>query len=140
VTAYLRASVFLAGFGVLAAEMVAPRLLAPAFGTSQLVWTNVIGTILAALTLGSWLGGRLADRRPSEHGFGWILLVSGARLAVVPLASRPLLLGATQALSDQRAGSHLVSLAASSLLFAPPVLVLATVSPYAIRLGRMGAS
>ncbi len=137
-TAYLRIAVFLAGFGVLAAEMVAPRLLAPAFGTSQLVWTNVIGTILAALALGSWLGGRLADRRPSEEGFGWILLAGGLLVAVAPLAARPLLATAIEALPAQRAAGYLASLAASSLLFAPPVLVLATVSPYAIRLAAWG--
>lgn len=135
---YLKGAVFLSGFGVLAAEMVAPRLLAPAFGTSQLVWTNVIGTILAALTLGSWLGGRLADRRPSERGFGWILLAGGALVGAVPLATRPLLLAAMRALSEERVGSYLVSLAASSLLFAPPVFVLATATPYAIRLAGSG--
>jgi predicted membrane-bound spermidine synthase len=138
VTAYLRVSVFLSGFGVLGAEMVAPRLLAPAFGTSQLVWTNVIGTILAALTLGSWLGGRLADRRPSERGFAWILLAGGLLVAAVPLATGPLLASAVQALGEQRVGGYLASLAASSLLFAPPVLVLATVAPYAVRLGAWG--
>ena len=134
----MRVAVFLSGFGVLGAEMVAPRLLAPAFGTSQLVWTNVIGTILAALTLGSWLGGRLADRRPSENGFGWILLVGGISIAGVPLATRPLLAAAAQALSEQRVAGYLLSLAASSLLFAPPVLVLAAVTPYAIRLAGSG--
>jgi spermidine synthase len=140
VTGYLRITVFLAGFGVLAAEMVAPRLLAPAFGTSQLVWTNVIGTILAALTLGSWLGGRLADRRPSEASFGLLLLVGGALVALVPLAAQPLLAGAVGALSEQRVSGYLLSLAAVSLLFAPPVLVLGAVAPYAIRLGAWGRS
>ena len=137
-TVYLRVTVFLAGFGVLGAEMVAPRLLAPAFGTSQLVWTNVIGAILAALTLGSWLGGRLADHRPSERSFGWILLLGGLAIAALPLAARPLLAGATRALVEQRVTSYLVSLAATSLLFAPPVLVLAAVTPYAIRLAGSG--
>jgi predicted membrane-bound spermidine synthase len=134
----LRIAVFVAGFGVLAAEMVAPRLFAPAFGTTQLVWTNVIGIILVALTLGSWIGGRLADRRPSEHGFAWILLVGGVLVAAVPLVARPLLSGAIEALSEQRVAAYLVSLAAASLLFAPPVLVLATVTPYAIRLAGTG--
>lgn len=137
-TGFLRLAVFLAGFGVFGAEMVAPRLLAPAFGTSQLVWTNVIGTILAALTLGAWLGGRLADRRPSERGFARLLVAGGVLVASVPLAARPLLGAATEALAGQRIGAYLVSLAATSLLFAPPVLVLGAATPYAIRLAGFG--
>jgi predicted membrane-bound spermidine synthase len=138
VTLYLRVAVFLSGFGVLAAEVVAPRLLAPAFGTSQLVWTNVIGTILVALALGSWLGGRLADRGPSERGFGWLLVSGGCLTALVPFLARPLLADAMQALSEQCVGSYLASLGASSLLFAPPVLALGAAAPYAIRLAGAG--
>ena len=42
-----------AGFGVMAAELTAVRLLAPHFGDSAYVWTNVIGVILAAMALGA---------------------------------------------------------------------------------------
>lgn len=137
-TAYLQVSVFVAGFGVMAAEMVAPRLLAPVFGTSQLVWTNVIGTILVALTVGAWLGGRLADRVPTERAYALVLAIGGLSLAAVPLASRPLLLAAAQALAEQRAVGVLLSLGVTSLCFAPPVLLLAMATPWAIRLGGLG--
>ena len=50
------------GFGVMAAELTAVRLLAPHFGDSAYVWTNVIGVILAAMALGATLGGRLCGR------------------------------------------------------------------------------
>jgi spermidine synthase len=137
-TRSIQLSVFLAGFGVMAAEMVAPRLLAPAFGTSQLVWTNVIGTILVALTVGAWIGGRLADRAPSERAFGFVLMSGGLLVASVPVASRPILRSAMAALSQQDTATYLVSLGAVSLLFAPPVLLFAMASPFAVRLAAAG--
>jgi MFS family permease len=78
--------VFLAGLGVMAAEMTAPRLLAPSFGTTRLIWTNIIGTVLASLTLGAWLGGKLADRRPTLRAYATTLALAGLLLAAVPLA------------------------------------------------------
>jgi spermidine synthase len=138
VTPYLQVAVFSAGLCVMAAEMAAPRLLAPAFGTTQLIWTNIIGTVLAALTAGAFVGGRLGDRWPNERAFARVLLLAGLGIACIPLLSRPLLPVASSALLEQRAGSFLGALGVICLLFAPPVFLLGMASPWAIRIAGIG--
>ncbi|HBC73641.1 MAG: hypothetical protein A2008_10250 [Candidatus Wallbacteria bacterium GWC2_49_35] len=131
---YLRISVFLAGAAVMSAEMAAPRLLAPFFGASQTVWTNIIGVILAAMTAGAYVGGRLADRWPSERIYARALALSGVALAAVPFASKPFLAYASIALAREAAGPFILSLVSVSLFFAPPVFMLAMISPWALKL------
>ena len=83
----LYALVFLAGVGTLATEICASRLLAPYYGSSTIVWANIIGLTLASLSLGYWLGGRLADRNPSPQLLGRIVLAAALLVALIPFVS-----------------------------------------------------
>jgi spermidine synthase len=127
--------VFVVGMGSLGAEIAAVRLLAPYFGASTVVWANTIGVVLVALSLGYWLGGRLADRRPELRGLCLVALTAAGLLALVPFAADPLLDAGVDALDSVSAGAFLGSLLAVLVLVAVPVLLLGAVAPYAIRLG-----
>lgn len=122
----------LAGFACMSAELTAVRLLAPHFGDSAYVWTNVIGVILGALAVGAVYGGRrAAGVAPLRHA-GTLLVVAGAWLCFVPCLVGwlgPVLL--PQELPLDAAMPALVrgSLAATTIAFALPMLVLGAVSP-----------
>src|SRR5918996_338833 len=126
--------VFVVGTGSLGAEIAAVRLLAPYFGASTIVWANTIGVVLVALSIGYWLGGRLADRHPHMRGLCLLALAAAGLLALVPFAADPLLDVAVEALDEISAGAFLGSLFAVLVLMAVPVLLLGAASPYAIRL------
>ncbi len=77
----------------MAMEMVASRLLAPFFGTSLLVWTNIIGIVLAALAIGYWIGGKWADKGAGKLAVGLVLSISGVLSLLVPWMLKFLLAG-----------------------------------------------
>lgn len=126
--------VLVAGAGSLGAEICASRLLAPYFGSSTVVWANLIGVVLAALSVGYWLGGKLADRRPDPLLLGWLVATAGALIAVTPFVARPLLDATVAQLDEASVGAALGSFLGVALLFAPPVALLGVAAPFAIRL------
>ena len=121
--------VFVVGTASLGAEIAAVRLLAPYFGASTIVWANTIGVVLVALSVGYWLGGRLADRHPTCAGLCLLVLAAAALLALVPFVADPLLDVAVDALDEISAGAFVGSLLAVLVLVAVPVLLLGAVSP-----------
>jgi spermidine synthase len=133
--ARLTALVFVAGVGSLATEIAASRLLAPYFGNSTVVWANVIGLVLASLSLGYWLGGRLADRRPDARVLGLVVAGSAVLVALTPFLARPFLDLTVEGLDEVSTGAAIGSFFGVLILFAPPVVLLGMVAPFAIRLG-----
>jgi spermidine synthase len=118
------------GAVIMALEILASRVLAPAFGNSVYVWGSIISVFLAALAVGYRLGGRLADREPSLQALGRLVLLAALSQALLLFAGGPLV----GALGRWTGGSPAGTLIAATLLFGPASLLLATVSPYAIRL------
>lgn len=118
----------------LAVELSASRLLGNVFGTSNIVWANVIGLILLYLTLGYFIGGRWADRSPYYRTFFSIMIWAAFLSALIPLVSRPVLSLAAQAVVGAEAALAIGSFVSILVLFSIPVTLLGCVSPFAIRL------
>ena len=131
---WLSVLVLVAGAASLSTEMTGARLLAPYFGASDLVWSNVIGLILISLAVGYWVGGRLADRFPTHRALAIVVLVAALALAVIPFAARPLFLAAANAFANVSAGAFIASFFGALAMFIIPVTALGAVAPWSVRL------
>lgn len=122
--------VFCCGAAVMVLEIVGARILAPFLGTSILVWTGLIGVVMASLAVGYWQGGRLADRRPTARALSVVILLAAVFTAATAVTKVPLL----DFLATRAAGPRLAVVAAALLLFAPAAGLLGMVAPFAVRL------
>ena len=121
-------------------EIAAGRVLAPFFGTSLLTWTAVIATVLAGFSLGSALGGLVAerDRRAAVGSVRAALLGTAVLMALSPTA-----LGLFYALGARGTGGMLLSV---FLAFFPASVLVSVPSPFLAkcaveaRPGREGSS
>jgi len=127
-------AVFTAGMTTLAIEITAARLLGTVFGTSNIVWANIIGLILIYLAAGYFIGGRWADRSPHADTFYRIIAWAAFTAGMVPLVARPVLRQAAVAVQALDAAIMAGSFVSVLILFVVPITLLACVSPFAIRL------
>jgi spermidine synthase len=131
---FLYLAVFTGGVTTLAVEISAARLLGSIFGTSNIVWANVIGLILVYLTAGYFIGGRVADRWPTFTMFYTVLVWAAFFSGLIPLVAQPVLHLAARAVQDFDAAVTVGSFISVLVLFAVPVTLLGFISPFALRL------
>jgi spermidine synthase len=110
--------------------MLGSRYLNPYFGSGIYTWASLISTVLASLTVGYFIGGWLADRRPSPAVLGITVLIGSLYILLLPSFAQPMLESVLDRIDDIKAGSLVSSLA---ILFFP-VMFLGMYSPFAIRL------
>lgn len=130
----IKAIVFVGGMTSIGIEISASRLLAPYFGDSTFIWANVIGTTLSFLSLGYWLGGKVADRRPEPQLLFILTAIAGLSACVIPIISKPILRLSLEAFDTVSIGEFYGSLIGVLILFAVPITLLGFVSPFAVRL------
>lgn len=129
-TAKLKVIVLLCGAAVMGLEMAGVRLLEPYMGSTIYVWGAIIGIFLAALSLGYFLGGRLADLYPKMKMLGLVIVLAALWIFAVPLASVHVSSSIVASFNDPRLEAFLAAL----ILYAVPSVLLGMVSPFAVRL------
>ncbi len=126
----LDVTVFVCGGVVMTYEIIGSRVLSPFIGASTYVWTSLIGVILGSLSLGYWLGGRLADRKPDLRILASVIFFAGGLISLTVLIKEI----ALSFIASAPVGIELRSLFASLILFAPASICLGIVTPYAVKL------
>lgn len=135
---FLYLTVFITGMSVTAVELTASRLLAPYFGASLFVWTNIIGVVLLALSIGYYVGGRVADRNEGKIAQKLLyplILVTGILVNLIPFVGKAVFMLAYEAIPDRSTSVFLASFIATLILFTLPLILLGMVSPLAARIG-----
>ena len=131
---YIFISVFFSGMTALAVELSASRLIGNVYGSSNLVWASVIGLILIYLTVGYWLGGKLADRHPTPKYFYRVLMWGSLFVGLVPMVSRPVLRITANAFDQLQVPILAGAFVTILLLFVIPVTLIGMTSPFALKL------
>jgi len=124
---------FVSGAVVMSMELIVSRILTPVFGSSTYTWGSLIGIILAGLSLGYFLGGKIADKDPEFRKICSIIFSAGLYIVFVPFLA-PGILGFTLNSLPQNQFS---SLFATFVLVFFPTTLLGFVSPYVIKLGTV---
>ena len=126
----LHAVVFVCGAVLMGLEIVGSRILAPFFGNSIFVWGSLISVVLAALSLGYWLGGIMADRWPRLSVLGALIAIPGILIGLLPFVYPAF----NRTIAASEMGARISPLIACVVLFLIPSVFLGTISPFAVRL------
>lgn len=114
----------------MALEITGSRVLAVHFGSSIYVWGAIIAVFLAALSGGYYIGGMVADRKPSFVLLNVLIFVAGIWLLLIPLYANWVCVVILSRNLGERTGPLLATL----ILFGGPSVLLGMVSPFGVRL------
>ena len=122
-------------------ELIASRLLSPYFGSSNLVWTSVIGIILLSNSIGNFIGGKIADRDCSKDNLKLTLKIAGIIVLIIPFIQESILFVTSFMISSIKIGA----IVSAILLFFIPSMLFGFFSPIIIKLkmndlGNVGAT
>ena len=122
--------VFWAGAIGMGLELIAARVLSPYVGSSNVVWTSIIGIILASMSLGYWLGGKKADKDANIDKLSNILLVAALFTSVIPLLETLIV----KQFAGMIGNLIIAAILCAIIVFSIPSFILAMISPFAVKI------
>lgn len=125
--------VFLSGAIGMGLELIAARVLSPYVGSSNVVWTSIIGIILVSMSLGYWLGGKKADKEASGNVLSRLLLGSALFTSIIPLLETIVVKEFAGIVSNLIVAAILCAI----IVFSIPSFILAMISPFAVKMKSM---
>ena len=128
----LEITVFLSGALTMILELIAARILSPYVGSSNLIWTTIIGIMLTSMSIGYWIGGKIADKN-KENDINILsnyLLISAIATSFIPILEVKFI----DVLSQFSNNLIFVAIICATVTFGIPSFLLATVSPIAVKI------
>ena len=129
----MKVTVFLCGALGMVLELVAARILSPYVGSSNLIWTTIIGIMLTSMSIGYWLGGKIADKRPDLNLLSLFILLGAFFTSLIPVLETLLV----KPLSETNVSLVFVAIVTSAFVFGIPSFILAMVSPFAVKIEEL---
>ena len=126
----LEITTFIAGAAGMIVELVASRILSPYLGSSNLIWTCIIGMMLAFMSIGYFIGGKISDKYPKMNLLSLFILDASIFISIIPLIE----VYAIEPLSKKNISLPIIAIICSTITFGIPSLLLATASPFAVKL------
>lgn len=119
---------FVTGFSLMTVELLASRIVAPIIGSSVFTWTSVIGTTLLGLSIGSYIGGKIADKYNDNRPLPISFLVSGVAVFLISFFAQNVsfIINSTNSIL-------LINLFVSLYLFLPSALLIGTIQPIILK-------
>ncbi|MFH1717261.1 MAG: fused MFS/spermidine synthase [Planctomycetota bacterium] len=118
-------TVFLSSFCIMVLELVAARLIARHLGSSLYTWTAVIGVVLAGITIGNYLGGRIADRFQARKTLAVLFALSSVACVAAVILNNVV----GEWLWLWRFGWRVLVFCHVSVVFLAPSMLLGSISP-----------
>ncbi len=124
----LELTAFITGMAILVVEISSARIISPYLGNTFFTWTSTISVILGALSIGYFIGGKLADSKPNLRFLPLVIFCAAISISTIPIVS-PYILGQSESF-----GYEFGPLLASLLLLTIPNVLLGMVEPFLVKM------